>query len=82
MVGSVTGTTATGVHGFPPALTSFVGRAAAMLPNETGHEQVAQTAAGSWTKDEVITAIRNLEAPYEEVGGWRRAMQIIGPVGG
>ena len=53
-----------------------------MLPNKTGHEQVAQTAAGSWTKDEVITAIRNLEAPYEEVGGWRRAMQIIGSLGG
>jgi hypothetical protein len=42
------------------------------------HEQVAQTAAGGWTRDQVITAIRNLEAPYEEVGGWQRAMQILG----
>lgn len=50
-----------------------------MLPNETGeYEQIAQMAAGGWTKDQVITAIRNLEAPYEEVGGWKRAMQIIG----
>jgi hypothetical protein len=50
-----------------------------MLPNETGgHDQVAQMAAGGWTKDEVITAIRNLEAPYQEAGGWKRAMQIIG----
>jgi hypothetical protein len=50
-----------------------------MLPNETGaHDQVAQTAAGGWTKDQVITAIRSLEAPYEDVGGWQRAMEIIG----
>jgi hypothetical protein len=50
-----------------------------MLPNGAGEfDQVAQMAAGGWTKDQVITAIRNLEAPYEEVGGWRRAMQIIG----
>ena len=50
-----------------------------MLPNETGdNAQVAQIAAGGWTKDQVITAIRNLEAPYEEVGGWKPAMQIIG----
>jgi hypothetical protein len=50
-----------------------------MLPNQAGeHDQVAQMAAGGWTRDQVITAIRNLEAPYEEVGGWKRAMQIIG----
>jgi hypothetical protein len=49
-----------------------------MLPDTTGeHDQVAQTAAGGWTKDQVITAIRNLEAPYEQVGGWKRAMEII-----
>ena len=50
-----------------------------MLPNQAGeHDQVAQMAAGGWTRDQVITAIRNLEASYEEVGGWKRAMQIIG----
>lgn len=50
-----------------------------MLPTQAGeHGQVAQMAAGGWTRDQVITAIRNLEAPYEEVGGWKRAMQIIG----
>ena len=50
-----------------------------MLPARPGeHDQVAQMAAGGWTRDQVITAIRNLEAPYEEVGGWKRAMQIIG----
>jgi hypothetical protein len=51
-----------------------------MLPTQPGeHDQTAQMAAGGWTRDQVITAIRNLEAPYEEVGGWQRAMQIIGP---
>ena len=50
-----------------------------MLPNQAGeHDQLAQMAAGGWTRDQVVTAIRNLEAPYEEVGGWKRAMQIIG----
>ena len=50
-----------------------------MLPDATGeHDQVARTAPGGWTKDQVITAIRNLEAPYDEVGGWARAMRIIG----
>jgi len=54
-----------------------------MLPNQAGeHDQVAQMAAGGWTRDQVITAIRNLEAPYEEVGGWKRAMQIGCPRGG
>jgi hypothetical protein len=49
-----------------------------MLPGKGGeHDQAAQTAAGGWTKDQVITAIRNLEAPYEDVGGWQRAMKII-----
>jgi hypothetical protein len=32
------------------------------------HVQVAQAAADTWTKDQVITAIRNLEAPYDQVG--------------
>ncbi len=50
-----------------------------MLPNGAAErDQVARTAAGGWTRDQVITAIRNLEAPYEEVGGWPRAMQLIG----
>jgi hypothetical protein len=50
-----------------------------MLPTQAGeHDHAAQMAAGGWTRDQVITAIRNLEAPYEEVGGWKRAMQIIG----
>jgi hypothetical protein len=50
-----------------------------MLPDGVGeHDQVARTAPGGWTKDQVITAIRNLEAPYDEVGGWARAMRIIG----
>jgi hypothetical protein len=50
-----------------------------MLPNQAGeNDQVAQMAAGGWTRDQVITAIRNLEAPYEEVGGWKCAMQLIG----
>jgi hypothetical protein len=50
-----------------------------MLPSQAGeHDHAAQMAAGGWTRDQVITAIRNLEAPYEEVGGWKRAMQIIG----
>ena len=50
-----------------------------MLPNQASeHDQVAQMAAGGWTRDQVITAIRNLETPYEDVGGWKRAMQIIG----
>ena len=50
-----------------------------MLPDGAAeHDQVARSAAGGWTKDQVITAIRNLEAPYDEVGGWARAMLIIG----
>jgi hypothetical protein len=49
-----------------------------MLPDGAEHEQVARVAAGGWTRDQVITAIRNLEAPYEKVGGWQRAMKIIG----
>lgn len=50
-----------------------------MLPGKTGeHDHAARTAVGGWTKDQVITAIRDLEAPYEAVGGWKRAMEIIG----
>jgi hypothetical protein len=54
-----------------------------MLQSQTGeHDRVALATAGGWTKDQVITAIRNLEAPYEEVGGWKRAMEIIGQASG
>ncbi len=54
-----------------------------ILPNQAAeHHQAAQMAAGGWTRDQVITAIGNLEAPYEEVGGWKRAMQIIGHASG
>jgi hypothetical protein len=54
-----------------------------MLQSKTGeHDQVARATAGGWTKDQVITAIRNLEAPYEEVGGWKRAMEVIGQASG
>ena len=49
-----------------------------MLPDGAEHDQAARVAAGGWTRNQVITAIRNLEAPYEEAGGWRRAMKIIG----
>jgi hypothetical protein len=61
-------------------LTDLIALYQSILPD--GTDQVAQTAAGGWTKDQVITAIRNLEAPYEEVGGWKRAMEIIGVDGG
>jgi hypothetical protein len=53
-----------------------------MLPDGAEHQQAARMAAGGWTRDQVITAIRDLEAPYEEVGGWQRAMKIIGSAGG
>jgi hypothetical protein len=54
-----------------------------MLQSKTGeHDQVARATAGGWTKDQVITAIRNLEAPYEEVGGWKHAMVVIGQASG
>lgn len=54
-----------------------------MLQSKTGeHDQVARATVGGWTRDQVITAIRNLEAPYEEVGGWKRAMVVIGQASG
>jgi hypothetical protein len=49
-----------------------------LMGNGGAYDQAAQMVAGGWTKDQVITAIRNLEASYDEVGGWQCAMEIIG----